>query len=82
LAQWARIELEKSIIPPIQPLKIILRISWVNWKPVEDSRPKTDLLREVVGMPLESPRFPVSLWGSEGGTQVEAGVVGLEESVE
>jgi hypothetical protein len=43
-----------------------------------DSRPKTDLLREVVGIPLESPRFPVSLSGCEGVPQVSVGILDLD----
>jgi hypothetical protein len=50
------------------------------WSPVgvEDFRTKMDLLREVVGMPWESSRFPVFLGGSEGDLQVSAGVVSLQ----
>ena len=33
-------------------------------------------------MPLEPPRFAISLWGSKDNTQISAGVVGLEGLVE
>jgi len=55
--------------------------SWSS-EGLEDSRPNTDLLREVFGMPLEPPRFAISLWGSKDNTQISAGVVGLEGLVE
>lgn len=63
-------------------MKIILRIwgkseAWSS-EELEYSRPKKDLLREVVDMVFESPRFPVYLWGSEGDLLVSASVVDLE----